>query len=272
MSVRKYWFKAPTDYTDTLKRTGHRSKARAFWEYCDDIDNDEHNSTSFYAKSWGLKAKSTAHVWVKEFKYELERFKAFWELTNSQVQEPIERLSNDNRTITEPKKTIESTTPLDVQENISYNNKTNSERLSNEGIRTKSKNKRKKNTPISPLIVLPQCIAQVDWDKWIAYRIERNITINTMTLNAQVNQLSQWFNKGYIPSEIIDASISNGWQGLFAPRKKPSTSHASLVVGNNVHIAPWVQANRDKRNNGEAIMLQLNDKGYDNIFDYLQTV
>lgn len=83
MGLAIHYFRAPTDYTDKLKRDGNRAKARAFWEYCDDVNSEMNNSERFYAQSW-MVGKGTVSRWLKEFKHEYDRFKAAWELTNLQ--------------------------------------------------------------------------------------------------------------------------------------------------------------------------------------------
>ena len=92
----------PSDYARELKRSGKRAKARAFFEYYDDMDSDEINAISFYAKGWSV-SKSTVHAWIKDFKVEIDRYHSFWILKNSahynSVKNQTERQPNDNRTI-----------------------------------------------------------------------------------------------------------------------------------------------------------------------------
>ena len=73
----------PTDYVQELKLRGLRKRAAAFMEYYDDMEHGDHNSESFYAKSWGC-SRSTAHAWIKEFKKEIDLFLDFWALKNNQ--------------------------------------------------------------------------------------------------------------------------------------------------------------------------------------------
>jgi len=80
MNYRSY----PTDYIQSLKQSRGikgRKKARAFMEYFDDMEHGEHNSETFYAKSWEV-SRSTAHEWIKEFHYEIELFFNHWTLKN----------------------------------------------------------------------------------------------------------------------------------------------------------------------------------------------
>ncbi len=101
INTRMGYINIPIDYVRSLKNEGKRGKARAFVEYFDDMDTQAINSFSFYAKSWDV-SKSTAHDWIKEFKYEIERFFSYWLIKNSDhyssVQKSAERQPNDNRT------------------------------------------------------------------------------------------------------------------------------------------------------------------------------
>jgi hypothetical protein len=76
----------PTDYIQQLKRergVAGRKKARAFMEFWDDMEHGDHNSESFYAKSWDI-SRSTSHEWIKEFKVEMDLFVDHMFLKNQQ--------------------------------------------------------------------------------------------------------------------------------------------------------------------------------------------
>lgn len=76
----------PTDYIQQLKRergVAGRKKARAFMEFWDDMEHGDHNSESFYAKSWDV-SRSTSHEWIKEFKQENDLFIDHMFLKNQQ--------------------------------------------------------------------------------------------------------------------------------------------------------------------------------------------
>jgi len=76
----------PTDYIQQLKRergVAGRKKARAFMEFWDDMEHGDHNSESFYAKSWDV-SRSTSHEWIKEFKVEMDLFVDHMFLKNQQ--------------------------------------------------------------------------------------------------------------------------------------------------------------------------------------------
>jgi len=67
-------------------------------------------------------------------------------------------------------------------------------------------------------IALPLCIPREVWMEGVAYRRERKLTCSKRTMEAQVDNLVIWFDKGHYPPDVIKASISNGWQGLFEPK------------------------------------------------------
>jgi hypothetical protein len=121
----------PVDYIEQLKANGKRKKARAFMEYFNDMQCEEENSYSFYAKSWEV-SKSTAYAWVDEFNNECELFIAHWELKNkrhySYVKNTAERQPNGNRT------KITTTKPKNTD--FSESRKTATERQSNKALNT----------------------------------------------------------------------------------------------------------------------------------------
>lgn len=88
----------------------------------------------------------------------------------------------------------------------------------------KSETKGKKQTPnksarFDPLAIsLPDCIKPSAWKSWIEYRRARKLTCAEPTLRSQLQNLEAWWNEGHEPNAIMQASISNGWQGLFAPK------------------------------------------------------
>lgn len=76
----------PTDYIQQLKRergVAGRKKSRAFMEFWDDMEHGDHNSESFYAKSWDI-SRSTSHEWIKEFKIEMDLYIDHMFLKNQQ--------------------------------------------------------------------------------------------------------------------------------------------------------------------------------------------
>ena len=73
----------PKEYAMQLQNEGKREKARAFMEYCLDLDNGVSNSISFYAKSWNL-SKTGAGKWIKNFKDAIEKHHQYWMEKNTQ--------------------------------------------------------------------------------------------------------------------------------------------------------------------------------------------
>ena len=59
---------ATIPYVHDLIGNGDRQKARAFWEYCYDMEHSVHNVD--YAQSWGID-ELTAKEWVSEFYTEI---------------------------------------------------------------------------------------------------------------------------------------------------------------------------------------------------------
>lgn len=79
MKLRTHTIPLPTDYVSELRNQGKRKKSRCFIEYFYDVEVGEHNSYSFYAKSWEV-GKGTSHRWIQEFNQSLEIFDAAREL------------------------------------------------------------------------------------------------------------------------------------------------------------------------------------------------
>jgi hypothetical protein len=78
-TLKTHTIAVPSDYVSELRNKAQRKKSRAFFEYFYDIEVGEHNSYSFYAKSWEV-GKGTAHRWVEEFNKALEIFDSAREL------------------------------------------------------------------------------------------------------------------------------------------------------------------------------------------------
>lgn len=86
--MKQYYINLPANYINFLKQNKKREKARAFMEYFSDMHDDEVNSITFYAQSWGTKDKpknrGSVQRWITEFKDEISKFFIFWELKNTQ--------------------------------------------------------------------------------------------------------------------------------------------------------------------------------------------
>lgn len=67
-------------------------------------------------------------------------------------------------------------------------------------------------------IIIPPIIPQGDWDKWMKYRSEIKKPLKPSMIEGQIKKLTEWHNDGFNISDIINESISNGWQGLFKPK------------------------------------------------------
>lgn len=82
-----------------------------------------------------------------------------------------------------------------------------------------SKKTQGKPARFDPLAIpLPDCIKPSAWEAWIKYRRNRKLTCAEDTMRSQLQNLEAWWNEGHEPNSIMQASITNGWQGLFAPK------------------------------------------------------
>ena len=117
-----------------------------------------------------------------------------------------------------------------------------------------------KSAPVrfDPLTIeLPGGISPAKWGEWIAYRRGRRLTTAEPTMRKQLEFLTQCQARGQPADAVIDASIANGWQGLFelkgSGNGKNGSSRAERVsatiaelTGANRHAAPAIDgvANR----------------------------
>ncbi|OTA16053.1 replication protein [Xenorhabdus beddingii] len=109
---------------------------------------------------------------------------------------------------------------------------------------TTKEKKDNNNTPISPLpkkvvkpkfdinqVQLPEWLDPVVWNDWLEYRSAIKKPIKTLqTFNGQINLLKECYDAGYSPSEVINPSIANGWQGLFQPKYPPKTRSVNRIA------------------------------------------
>jgi uncharacterized protein YdaU (DUF1376 family) len=70
-------------------------------------------------------------------------------------------------------------------------------------------------------VELPDCVPRQAWEEWVAYRKTRRISTTEPTVKLQLRKLSEWHATGHDPVDILETSISNGWQGLFEPKVRP---------------------------------------------------
>lgn len=108
--MKQYYINIPANYVNKLKQTKKREKARAFMEYFSDMHDDEVNSISFYAESWGNKNRGSTQRWIQEFKDEITKFFTFWELKNKQhhssVKNQMQHQCNTNANNNSPQSTV----------------------------------------------------------------------------------------------------------------------------------------------------------------------
>lgn len=68
-------------------------------------------------------------------------------------------------------------------------------------------------------IDLPDWLNKTKWAEWIAYRKERGVTCTETTIKRQIKLLEAYKDQH---TEIIEKSITNGWQGLFPEKGRVS--------------------------------------------------
>lgn len=84
-------------------------------------------------------------------------------------------------------------------------------------------------------IPVPEWLDVSSWSEWVAYRQQSGKAIKTeLTVTKAFSLLKQCLDEGHDPIAVINASIANGYQGLF----KPKFSLSSRKTGRDVnHIS-----------------------------------
>ncbi|OLR20686.1 replication protein [Enterobacter kobei] len=90
-------------------------------------------------------------------------------------------------------------------------------------------------------IPVPEWLNASSWNEWVAYRRESGKPIKTeLTVTKAFSLLKQYLDEGHDPVDVINASIANGYQGLFKPKFGLSGRKAGRDVnqisqpGNNI--------------------------------------
>lgn len=97
--------------------------------------------------------------------------------------------------------------------------------LPNTNINTNTKTKTPSNPPkgkvkFDPLsIPVPEWLDATAWGEWVAYRHQSGKAIKTeLTVTKAYKLLKECLDAGHDPVAVINASIANGYQGLFKPK------------------------------------------------------
>lgn len=68
-------------------------------------------------------------------------------------------------------------------------------------------------------IPVPEWLDAASWSEWVAYRQQSGKAIKTeLTVTKAFSLLKQCLDEGHDPVGVINASIANGYQGLFKPK------------------------------------------------------
>lgn len=121
------------------------------------------------------------------------------------------------------KSVAETTTSLWSNQPHTKERKENKENILKHKLpQTPSLAKSKSFDPSSP--ELPTWLPKPIWDAWVQYRKEINKPIKSQqTVIQAIKLLGQCRDNGHQPEAIINASIANGWQGLFEPQQPART-------------------------------------------------
>lgn len=85
------------------------------------------------------------------------------------------------------------------------------------GSKSAKKDRAARFDPLS--IPVPEWLDASSWSEWVAYRQQSGKAIKTeLTVTKAFSLLKQCLDEGHDPVAVINASIANGYQGLFKPK------------------------------------------------------
>lgn len=104
---------------------------------------------------------------------------------------------------------------------------------------------RNRSVPKGDAGVFPDGLDLQAWGRWVAYRSEIKKPLRQMSIAAGQNQLSK---HGDRQMQVVEQSIANGWQGLFALRESGGTQNKQLAVEqrNDAARKEWLERERVK--------------------------
>ena len=76
-------------------------------------------------------------------------------------------------------------------------------------------------------IDLPDWLERFDWVRWCKDRAARGKKLTEEAVRLQLRYLDDLRHQGHSPASVIDHSIANGYQGLFAPKGTTPTGTAA---------------------------------------------
>lgn len=84
-------------------------------------------------------------------------------------------------------------------------------------------------------IDLPDWLDRRSWTEWCADRSQRGKPITKRAAELQVKALETYRHQGHSPESVIEHCITNGYQGLYAPKRPQTTvakpKHAAAAAG-----------------------------------------
>lgn len=90
------------------------------------------------------------------------------------------------------------------------------------------KKARKRAPKFDPASVeLPQWLSAEAWGRWCRDRADRKKPVTELAAQGQIRKLEAYMADGFTPEEVIEHSIANGYQGLYAPARNRSQSRAA---------------------------------------------
>jgi len=117
----------------------------------------------------------------------------------------------------------------------------------------KRREEKEKNTKEKAAIAIPATLDtkrfRGAWSEWLTYRRGRKLTVAKQTLDKQLAKLADMGETDAIAS--IEASITNGWQGLFGG-KESRNGKPSVGVGGQVRQRDWTGVGLRRSSGGDG--------------------
>jgi len=85
---------------------------------------------------------------------------------------------------------------------------------------SRSRARRVRDVLLVPNLPPPPGVEPETWGSWFVFRASIKKPLNAISEKMCVKKLTKFYEDGFDPDQILESSIANGWQGLFAPNEE----------------------------------------------------
>jgi uncharacterized protein YdaU (DUF1376 family) len=96
--------------------------------------------------------------------------------------------------------------------------------------------------PVPEPLPLPDWLPLEEWNAWLGMRKQKTNTDDALKLN--LKKLLRFKTDGFDPKDILENAIAGGYQGLFAPDRKPPQSKQAKAAAANVALLRSIDYDR----------------------------